>query len=179
MGKVLSLWKSVEKSLHTRSGSWAKAVSKAVDSLLMPMFAEVKLIDAVQAVADLATGETVLFDTVLSQNGVTYNASTGRFTLLANSTYELEAHLQFENFGTADDVARWRWLDDEGSTLPPGHRVEGKAVPPGSTLGVSGISCAKVVMRTTRDMDVLVFVTGGTGSADISLGSYAIVRKVG
>jgi hypothetical protein len=155
-------------------------VSTALDGQINPKFAEAKMVDAVQSIADLSASTPVLLDTLISDGGVPYDPLTGVFSLDANSTYELEAQLKFENYGTpATDVARWRWIDSLGNTLPPGHRVEGYAVPATSSLDVSLLTSAKTVFRTTEAIGAQIVATNGTGSADVSLSSWAIVRKIG
>lgn len=180
MGRLLSLLKNAsgERTLSSAIGRWRQAVSRRIDAL-EPSYSQAALVGGVQTIADLAAATTVAFDTLVTSQGddIAFNAATGEFTL-APGYYELDARVQFEGFDTAGtDIATIFWTDSLGNDLAPG--AFGVSVPATSGQNVAEQPTVKAFVHVTSTLVVSVVSAGGQGGADVSLGAFATVRKIG
>lgn len=121
MGKLLGLLKSVEKSLHSRWGAWAQAVSKELDSLSAastPGYIQAKN-NALQA--GVTTGTNILVQTTIANSGIDRagGISEMEFELEAGKTYHLLAHGSALNFSDANDgQLSIRWVNGSDQAIP-------------------------------------------------------------
>jgi hypothetical protein len=168
-----------ESSLLSKLGIWRQKVSVAVEAL-DPAYIEVVRVNSVQTIADLAAQTTILFNSTASQRGlasISYNAATGEFTLQPGA-YELDARLGFEGFDTAaTDIAQFHWEDSLGFDL--GQGALGVSVSTTSTQNLAVQSSVKAFVDLLAVTIVKLVSAGGQGGADVSVGSFATVTKIG
>lgn len=186
MGKLLDFLKAAagEASLHSKLGQWRQKISVEVDEIsssaaLSPSYIEVVRRNSVQTIADLAAATVVIFDTTATLVGsdISYNATTGEFTLQPG-VYELDARLGFEGFDTAaTDIAQFHWEDSLGFDL--GQGALGVSVAATNTQNLAAQPSVKAYLDAAVVTIVTLVSAGGQGGADVNVGSYATVRKIG
>lgn len=133
-------------------------------------------------VANLTTNSVIGFDTVVSNSGITYNASNGYFTLAAGLTYELYANINW--LGFSDTVNGWisyQWVDaTTGTPILPNNSTLGIAEPISRNTNESIQTAVKAIYTPSATQTVKLMITGATGTATQRgvFGTYAIIKQI-
>ena len=65
---------------------------------------------------NIVSGTDIIFNTILFQNGISYNTTTGVATLIANQTYMLDSGLDFNGMGGTGLFVQWQYVNDPANT---------------------------------------------------------------
>lgn len=181
MGKLLDFLKHAagQASLHSPLGQWRQRVSAALDGLTDGPYIEVRRATSDQSV-DFSAATDIVLNTVAVDGGITYDTTTGVFTLDEAGLYELEFYGTWINFGTPDTTAATaQWVSHQGLPFPTG--LSTWVVSATGTQNMGSQPVAKVLYLAPAGAQVKVQASGlgGGGTADLLRGaSFATVRKV-
>src|SRR5262245_39988897 len=135
MGRLFSILKSVQLSLHSGHGYWMQKVSEAIDAIApdgqaiaaaAKPFVQTQLSTAGAGQA-LGNNTTVLFDAP-GFGDLPYNPATGVFTLAPDKSYLLSAHFALSTFSGetvnfyiewVDAITNVKLVDGHGAFLTP------------------------------------------------------------
>jgi hypothetical protein len=95
----------------------------------------------------------MVFDTIGTSNGITYNTSTGLFSLTAGVTYEFETNIYVQFEGGVGYVAQYQWVDSSNNELSP---TQGQSIPVTSGFNDSGTSSQSLIYTPSQNMSVKV-----------------------
>lgn len=181
--RLLDLLKAAagQASLHSPLGRWHQAVSAQLDSSeeTAPSYCEVARVTTDQNIANLASDERLVFNAQTGSEGtdITYNPATGVFTLQPG-LYELDGRTEWDGFGATSAIVRVIWGDSENGT-PLVNYASGRSAGNVNDGNLAPQSTVKVIYRATVVTVAVLRASGGTGSAQMTIGSHALVRKIG
>ena len=184
MGLLTGLLSAISGEAPNTPGThrWRRAVSELLDAVLAsPSYVLAARETSVQVIADLAAATDIVLNASVNSHGsaISFNPATGFFSLLEPGLYDLDARIGFEGFDTAaSDIAQFVWRDSTGTDLANGSL--GSSVPATSTQNIAPQPTVKAYVEvTTVPRNVIPVSVGGQGGADVSVGSFASVRKIG
>lgn len=181
MSRLLSLLKAAagETSLSTALGRWMQAVTASLVSVAEGGYSIAVLSGGIISVNGGGPQDLPLDDAVAGE-GLDYNAGTGVWSLKAGKLYSLEFFGNWQNFNaTTDSVVTQFVNSNTNGVLVNLGSAPNTARPMTGTTNATGLSTFKTLYRPTVDTGVKLRVTQIAGSADLSVGSYAIVRQIG
>lgn len=179
MSRLSSLLRAAASQIQLSSplGRWAQAISDAVAAVTS---------DASYIVTQRSTttqafnaAGLVVLNKIAEAGGITYDTSTGIYTLRAGNLYSLQFFGLWSNFGTpATDNLDYNWFNvDLGGTVAGSGG--GYAASLGNTADNAFQPVSSGLYRPVTDTRVAVKVLDITGSAQLQPGAYALVRRVG
>ena len=130
----------------------------------------------------IATGSTIIFDTVVSGTGIIYNNSTGAFTLVAGKTYELFTNINWTSFSDNNGYNVYQWVDATSNTpLISNGMGAGVGIPINRNTNEINSNSVRIIYTPITNQTVKVLVTDGVGTATVrgSLGTYAQINQIG
>ena len=135
-------------------------------------------------IGGIGAGSVLIYDAVLKNNGtaVTYNTSTGVFTLTAGVTYNLMATGSWQQFSdTTSGYIVYAWVDaTTGTRLDTTGDSDGIAEPLNRPVNEFNATAAELIYTpvTNQTVKVSVVANGGTASLRGGIGSKAIVTQL-
>lgn len=134
--------------------------------------------------AGITVNTDILLQTVITSTpGITYDNTTGIYTLAVGRTYLMEATLHFDNFSDTANNFVVAWVDADtdlpfffqpGAVITPAQAVnESPAIPSVQTILAADATNNRVKLRV-----VSVFGGGGAGTADDEGSSIARIVEL-
>ena len=176
VGTTASLSGNITASNLTLSGQTVQ-LTGAVN----PGYMNVGLTTSINTVG---AGSVLIYDAILKNNGtaVTYNTSTGVFTLTAGVTYNLMATGSWQAFSdTANGYIIYAWVDaTTGTRLDTTGDSDGVAEPLNRNVNEFNATAAELIYTPVTNQTVKVAVVANTGTATLrgGIGSKAIVTQI-
>jgi hypothetical protein len=136
------------------------------------------------AINSIGAGSTFIYDAVLKNNGtaVTYNTSTGVFTLTAGVTYNLMATGSWGGFSdVTNGYLVYAWVDaTTGTRLDTTGDSDGIAEPLNRPVNEFNATAAELIYTPVTNQTVKVSVVANVGTATMrgGIGSKAIVTQI-
>ena len=136
------------------------------------------------AISGIGAGSVLIYDAVLKNNGtaVTYNTSTGVFTLTAGVTYNLMATGSWSSFSdVTNGYLVYAWVDaTTGTRLDTTGDSDGIAEPINRPVNEFNATAAELIYTpvTNQTVKVAVVANGGTATLRGGIGSKAIVTQI-
>ena len=119
----------------------------------------------------------MIFDTIGTSSGITYNTSTGLFSLKAGVTYEFETNLYVQFEGSTGYISNYQWVDSSNNALSP---TQGQAIPVTSGYNDSGVASQSLIYTPSQDINVKVRWVGVYGGRMLVQGikTWAKVKQI-
>jgi hypothetical protein len=142
------------------------------------------MVGLITGVTGFGVGSTVIFDTVIGNvnSQVSYNSSSGVFTLGANVTYDMSFTPSFISFtNTTGGYACYEWVDaTTNTTLDSTGTGIGTGVPNTETSAQQDNITARIIYKPSTNQTVKLRVTSGNGTVTLrgSIGTQAIIRPL-
>lgn len=177
--KLLSLLKAVANqiSLSSPLGRWMQAVTDVASVVSEAPYSIASRITAVQ---HLDGADNIILNGKTVDAGITYDETTGLWSLVAGKLYEFEFFGLWQSFNATTDSVVVEWVNSTTNTpLVDLGSAPSTARPVTGTTNASSQAVSKVLYRPTQNITVRLRATQVVGSADLSVDSYAIVRQVG
>jgi hypothetical protein len=102
----------------------------------------------------------MVFDTIGTSSGITYNTGTGLFSLTAGVTYEFETNIYVQFEGSTGYISNYQWVDSSNNPLSP---TQGQAIPVTSAYNDSGVASQSLIYTPSQNMSVKVRWVGVYG----------------
>jgi len=142
------------------------------------------MVGLVTGVTGFGVGSTVIFDTLIGNvnSQVSYNSSSGVFTLSANVTYDMSFTPSFISFtNTTGGYACYEWVDaTTNTTLDSTGTGIGTGVPNTENSAQQDNLTARIIYKPSTNQTVKLRVTSGNGTVTLrgSIGTQAIIRPL-
>ena len=142
------------------------------------------VVGLVTGVTGFGTGSTFILDTILSNTGsqVSYNTSSGVFTLTAGVTYDMSFTPSFISFSnTSSGFLCYQWVDATTNTpLDSTGTSMGTSVPYTDTAAQNNNPTARIIYKPNTNQTVKLYATVGNGTATLrgAIGTQAIIRPL-
>ena len=160
------------KMRYRKLNGYIPATGSSLDSTYVKMTAAQTLV---------TTNSDLILDTLVSYNGnITYNNTTGVFSLKAGVTYELTASLYFKTFsnGAAGYIVA-SWVDATTNTAIP-NMPNGVYLATGNNSADSFNPTFNALYTPTVDKTIKLRCTGASGTATFDpLGTSVIIKQLG
>ena len=138
----------------------------------------------VNSVNTLGVNQTIILDTTLGNvnSQVSYNNSTGIYTLAAGVTYEMSFTPSFISFSnTTGGFLIYQWVDATTNTPLDSTSIGvGTGVPYTDTGAQNDNVTAKVIYTPSTNQTVKLYVTSANGTANLrgAIGTQAIIKPL-